>query len=317
MDKDFNYYKKSGKFNAVQLEEIRDGLKNSVDVTKYARPDLHFNKMHLIREGLEKGIDASIYLDAGFTERQLDEILHGAAEGLDVSTYANPKYNEELMYLARRGLRKGINDLPKYFDRGYNHNQIVQIYCGKKDGIDTSFYENPKLHHVQMSVIRWGVKYGVDATKFNNPEMSAGEMEKIRDGLIKEKEIGLWKKEGFNIAPYVDKLDCYQLEEVRLGLEKNLDVSVYAKDKYDSEQMDAIRGALEENIYDIAEFINYGPFYTDIELIDKYVELSKLTDGDFSFEDISAALKPTDEFDIIYDYFQDIEEELEENYELE
>lgn len=311
------FYRKSEKFEPAQEVEIRKGLESGVDVTKYANPDLHFNKMRLIREGLEKGIDASIYLDAGFTDGQLVEILEGAAEGLDVSTYANPKYSKELMFLAQKSLEDGVNDLPKYFDKGYDYNQIVAIYYGKKDGIDTSFYENPKLDPIQMSVIKWGVKYGVDVTKFNNPEIPADKMIEIRDNLIKEKEVKLWEKEGFDIAPYVNKLDCFQLEEIRLGLEKNLDVSVYAKSEYDFEQMEAIRDALEDGINDIAEFINYGPAYSDIEFIEKYIELSKLTDGDFSFEDISANLKPTDNFDAIYDYLYDVEKELEDyDYEL-
>ena len=176
--------------------------------------------MHLIRAGLEKGIDASIYLDAGFTEGQLSEILDGAAEGFDVSIYANPKYNRELMFIARRGLEQGINDLPKYFDKGYNYDQIMSIYCGKKDGIDTSFYENPELDHIQMNIIRWGVKYGVDVTKFNNPEMSADEMEEIRNELIKEKEIEIWKKEGFDITPYIGKQEAGNTKDYTDLIEK-------------------------------------------------------------------------------------------------
>ena len=37
----------------------------------------------------------------------------------------------------------------------------------------------------------------------------------------------------------------YQMEEIRLGLEKNLDVSVYAKPEYTHDQMEIIRLGLE------------------------------------------------------------------------
>ena len=45
-----------------------------------------------------------------------------------------------------------------------------------------------------------------------------------------------------------DKFDSQQMKEIRLGLEKGLDVSIYAKPKFKSSQMEQIRFGLEKGL---------------------------------------------------------------------
>ena len=64
-------------------------------------------------------------------------------------------------------------------------------------------------------------------------------MKKIYNNLTVE---NLTKTDWFN------QFDKGQQEQIKLGLEKNLDVSIYAKKEYSWEQMEQIRWGLEANL---------------------------------------------------------------------
>ena len=70
--------------------------------------------------------------------------------------------------------------------------------------------------------------------KFNNLQK-----EQIYLGLQKRLDISIYAKPEFN---------KWQMEQIRFGLEKGLDVSVYAKAEFNNEQMRQIRYGLEKDI---------------------------------------------------------------------
>ena len=56
--------------------------------------------------------------------------------------------------------------------------------------------------------------------------------------IWKFKQIELGVKNKLNISIYAKpKFDCKQMIEIRLGLESDLDVSIYAKSEFDNEKM--------------------------------------------------------------------------------
>ena len=65
-----------------------------------------------------------------------------------------------------------------------------------------------------------------------------------------QKEILLGLEDNLDVSIYADlDFDEYQMREIRLGLKNNLDVSIYAKsDKYDNNQMKQIRWGLVANL---------------------------------------------------------------------
>ena len=75
--------------------------------------------------------------------------------------------------------------------------------------------------------------------------------EQIRFGLEKGLDISIYAKPEFKGS---------QMEQIRFGLEKGLNVSIYAKPEFDYEQMRQIRLGLEQgldvNVYAKAEFNN-------------------------------------------------------------
>ena len=85
-----------------------------------------------------------------------------------------------------------------------------------------------------------------ESGKFNNSQK-----EQISFGLQKGLDISIYAKPEFN---------RWQMEQIRFGLEKGLNVHIYAKPEFDYEQMRQIRIGLEQgldvNVYAKAEFNN-------------------------------------------------------------
>ena len=64
----------NSKFNNSQMKQIRYGLEEDLDVSKYADPKFNCLQMRQIRQGLEHGLDVSQYADPKFNDRQMWEI---------------------------------------------------------------------------------------------------------------------------------------------------------------------------------------------------------------------------------------------------
>ena len=73
-----------------------------------------------------------------------------------------------------------------------------------------------------------------ESDKFNEYQMG-----QIRNGLKKGLDVSIYAKPEFKGS---------QMEQIRYGLERGLDVSVYAKPEFDSEQMRQIRLGLENGL---------------------------------------------------------------------
>ena len=56
-----------------QIEEIRMGLEENVDVSLYAKKDFSDRKMREIRLGLKNNVDVTHYLNPAFTWNQMRE----------------------------------------------------------------------------------------------------------------------------------------------------------------------------------------------------------------------------------------------------
>ena len=67
-------------------------------------------------------------------------------------------------------------------------------------------------------------------------QFSEAQQEEIRLGIENNVNISIYAKKEF---------DEYQMREIRYGLEDNLDVSVYAKPEFNEKQMKKIRKQLE------------------------------------------------------------------------
>ena len=86
-------------------------------------------------------------------------------------------------------------------------------------------------------------------------------MEQIRIGLLKKVDVSVYSKKEF---------DWKQMKEIRLGLEKNLNVSFYVNPGFNAHQMYELRRLLERNAIDFSEFENL----TEEEAYQRKLELA-------------------------------------------
>lgn len=125
IEKNLKEYEKQG-FDDWQMYEIRKGLENGVDVTKYTDLELSDEEMAKIRKELfqdnleknqvleveekENSIDKNIDINNinidSFDIGQQKQIEWGLESGIDVKEYADPKFNSYQMQEKRWKLEK-------------------------------------------------------------------------------------------------------------------------------------------------------------------------------------------------------------------
>ncbi len=139
-----NISKISEIFNPKQIEQLKMGKANGVNIALYANKSFSAEQMQQIREGLEKKIKARLYADPKFSVVQMSRLKLDMIAGIDVSDYANPVYS---------------------------NGQMTQLKLGKLSGVDISLYANPKTSIQEMSEIRTRLEMGIwcdcEASKVN------------------------------------------------------------------------------------------------------------------------------------------------------
>ncbi len=146
---------------------------------------------------------------------------------------------------------------------GYTPDQLAEIEEGRKSGIDTSRYENPKYLAIQMREIRLGLEGGLDVDFMCDPDMDWLQMQEIRKGLQEGVDVSKYAfpdlrhnvmrqirhglREGVDVTPYID-YPAAVIEQIRRGLQSGLDLSSYIEVGFDADQLAEIRIALENDI---------------------------------------------------------------------
>ncbi|MBO5071679.1 MAG: DUF1738 domain-containing protein [Eubacterium sp.] len=108
--------------------------------------------------------------------------------------------------------------------------------------------EMDEFSREQQEEIRLGQDYGLDVNIYARSELTANQMNEIRKGLEKEQTTTAERK-----MIEMDKFNEMQQNQIQLGLEKGLDVSVYADPKFNGDQMSAIRNGLELEV-DVSKY---------------------------------------------------------------
>ncbi|XBG91453.1 hypothetical protein V4S38_03230 [Enterococcus cecorum] len=91
----------------------------------YAKPEYNYDQMEQIRKGLEQKLDVSIYANPKFDWEQMREIRKGLEENLNASMYANPYFDWQRMSQFRDELKYG---------KTYDTSKVIQK---KNEDIDT------------------------------------------------------------------------------------------------------------------------------------------------------------------------------------
>lgn len=243
----------------------KTAAKPVVDPRNIARMDK--NQKDLVMEGIDAGVDVSVYAKPEFGSDQMWEILHGLKKGIDVSPYADPKFDHDQMNRIREGIEAGI-DVSQYAKTELNADQMYQIMVGLHDDIDVSMYAKPEFSSQQMEIIRRGLNWNkthasmfnpgnpqridIDVEKYARPEISPTLMEvmficesrrDMSDSLYDD-----WNNHPIMNESLMSQMNIEQKIAIMSGVQKGLDVSIYARPEFDAGQMIRIMGGLREGL---------------------------------------------------------------------
>ena len=71
----------------------------------------------------------------------------------------------------------------------YNEYQLKQIRFGLEDGLNVSFYADPKFSWKQMEQVRLGLEYGLAAWLYAKTKFSWKQMERKRKKMYVEQKL--------------------------------------------------------------------------------------------------------------------------------
>lgn len=203
-----------------------------------------------IRLGVEEGLDVSLYSRPEFNWMQMEQIRMGLKDKVDVSAYADAAYSFETMKQIRLSLYSST-DITPYLARGFENDELEEIRTALEEGIPIDRWLTDDMYAQQIHEIRMGLYEEVDVSVYARVSFNWMQMREIRLGLEKRLKVSVYANCLFN---------HWQMEEIRLGLEAGLDVSGYAKLIYSSTDMKEMRQELlrgkttKTKITDRAEF---------------------------------------------------------------
>lgn len=134
----------------------------------------------------------------------------------------------------------------------FNDAQIFELNRGMDSGVDIGRYRRADYRAAQMRQIRLGLEWNkahpdkeINISGYDNHETFTGaQMEVIRIGLMRGVDVKQYAHQDFNIN---------QMWEIMMGLCGKYDVSRYADPRFDAEQMQQIRLGLEKKL-DVAAY---------------------------------------------------------------
>ncbi|MDC7293933.1 FapA family protein [Butyrivibrio sp. DSM 10294] len=267
---------KALKFNALQLSEIRKGITQKVDVTKYFNPQIPWTAMEEMRLEMHQKVDMSEYRKQGFDTQQLSQIRQGILDEVDVSTYAKKEYFADQMKQIRLGLSK-TEGVPVifYLDPAFNSQQMREIRKALQAGIDISGFARVEMPYLKMRAIRKAAEDGLNFDQATIDRYNASILNQMHQAFVENIDISSYIQQGFDeeqleqvrislkeILP-IDRFITSDMRgdairEIRFGLEAGIQVAKYADPAYGWQQMKEMRLGLEHQI-DITPYCN--PYY--------------------------------------------------------
>lgn len=297
-----------------QLEELKKGVQDGLDVTIYANKEFLAIQMQEIRIGLENNIDVSIYAKTDYDWFQMKEIRKGLERGIDVSQYSSPTISYDRMRQLRKALEKGMNfvkfakldaavlrqlrkaaeskvNIIDYVKQGYRAEQLEEIRIALEKKLDIDPYLNNGYRGISIQQIRLGLEHGIDVSRYAKIEYSWQQMREIRLGLEGRLDTSLYENQNYLSS---------QMQEIRLGMEEGLDVSEYRSLMYTTSDMKRIRLRLLEELAGAilgkvreAATVHIEDFTVEVSSDDMevYMEVRAYQDKEYKREDLEAALE--------------------------
>ena len=113
-------------FTPEQINELKLGKQNGVDIRIYGNNKLSADQMNAIRNGLQEGLNAGLYADPRYSVESMRYLRADLRYGIDISYFMNPKYSLEQLSELDSGFLSGV-DISKYADPSNTPEQMAEI----------------------------------------------------------------------------------------------------------------------------------------------------------------------------------------------
>ncbi len=260
------YYDKG--FTKDQVEEIKLGLEEGLDIELYEDKDYFAWQMREIRLGLMAEIPVEIYARKDFDWFQMEEIRLGLEDKLNVRLYAYPKVPFDTMRQLRLALKEGVN-LSKYLS--LSAGTLKQLRLAIKAGVDLAPYIEDRYDDEQLEQIRICLEKRIFIKPFITNELRGSSIEQIRLGLEKHLDVKKYASLDY---------EWRQMREIRRGMEHQVNIGIYLNPLYDWQQMREIRMGLEDGL-DVSRYCSLMYPATDMSVKRAYLAAGIIEDDPF------------------------------------
>lgn len=112
-------------FNEKQVEQLKLGKKNGVDIKIYGNPKFSAKQMEILRLTLENGDNASLFADPAYRKDLMNVYRFELSYGHDIRPLLNPKYNLGQISAIIDGMDAGV-DISRYSNPSYTAEQMIE-----------------------------------------------------------------------------------------------------------------------------------------------------------------------------------------------
>lgn len=102
-------------FNPAQIEQLKLGKANGVDIRIFGNNKLSANQMKELRLALESGVNAKAFADPAYSVSSMKALRINAKYGVDLTYFVNPKFSDEQIFELSTGYLSGV-DITQYAD---------------------------------------------------------------------------------------------------------------------------------------------------------------------------------------------------------
>jgi len=187
-------------------------------------------------------MEKTIYNGKEFNYYQITEIILGElSSAIRVSIYAKPEFSHEQMREIRLGLESCETiDWTRLGSYAY---KLVESYAKPEFSHEQMRERRLKINSILDICNKYDIEYfhpnGSNGyfviSRQRKSNYSYAIMHEILDGLDKGLDVTIYAKPEFN---------AQQMSQIRQGLKKGLDVTIYAKPEYSASQMKEIKLSL-------------------------------------------------------------------------
>ena len=174
-----DYYRMSSyckpEFSIKQMEEIKSGLLDNLDVRIYAEPSFTANQMKLIRHALLRGWNPSYFDKKNLKEKidefddgQINEITRGLIYGINVRTYADTKFTAtQMCHIVSNMISEIVMKKPRECDE-IDFDTFYDYEYGPYGKYRPSFDDYVELYTIKESAILTGLHPNILRNAVNN-----------------------------------------------------------------------------------------------------------------------------------------------------